>query len=188
MKSKFITTVIFFVALCFTVSTKASIYIDGQLYSGNTLSITDSSYNDLPISITGGSIVNIYYEDEFIDQEPFGFYQPGIKFNIDAQDNAVVNFFIPENDEFSFYLWDTKDNLPSNFLDVYLGLQMNTLNYSSASYTELWRSYGDGIPQVLSPQIGSIQLQDSSAMNFIPEPTTFLLFGIGGFLISRKSK
>ncbi|MDD5134043.1 MAG: PEP-CTERM sorting domain-containing protein [Phycisphaerae bacterium] len=188
MKSKFITTVIFFVVLCFTVSTKASIYINSQLYSGNTLSITDSSYNNLLISISGDSIVNIFYEDEYVGQDPTGFYQPGITFNIDAQDNAVVNFFIPENDEFSFYLWDTEDNLPSNFLDVYAGLQISALSYPSASYTELWRSYGDGVPQVLSPQIGSIQLQDSSAMNFVPEPATFLLFGIGGFLISKKSK
>lgn len=188
MKSKIIAVLIFSVLLYFSASAEASIYIDGQLYSGNTFNITDSSYNNLPISISGDSIVNIYYEDEYVGEEPTGFYQPGTKFNIDAQDNAVINFFIPENDSFSFYLWDTEDNLPSNFLDVYSGLQINTLNYPSASYTELWRDYGEGVPQVLSPQIGSVQLQDSSAMNFVPEPTTFFLFGIGGFLISRKSK
>lgn len=188
MKSKLIKMMVFFVVLFFAVSSWAVIYIDGGLYSGDTLNIVDSSYNNLSISITGDSIVNIYYKDEFVGQAPAGFYQPEIKFNIDAQNNAVVNFYIPENDEFSFYLWDTEDNLPSNFLDVYAGLQISVLDYPSAFYTELWRSYGDGVPQVLSPQIGSIQLQGDSVVNFIPEPATFFLFGIGGVLISRKSK
>jgi hypothetical protein len=181
--------VLFFSVLWLTVSTEAYIYVDGQLYSGETLNITDSSYNSVPIVITDNSVVNIYYQDEYIQQDSFSFYQPQTKFYINASGDSVINFFIPEDDnpDFSFYLWDT-DDIDPIFVDVYPGLQLNPSNYPIASYSELWRFYGGGVDHVLSPQIGIISLNDDANIIFIPEPTTIFLLSFGSLLISIREK
>ncbi len=184
-----IKSMLFFIVLWFTVSTEAYIYVDGQLYPENTLNIMGSFDNSLSISITGNSVVNIYYEDKYIDQGSSGFYQPGIQFYINARESSTVNFFIPEDDnpDFSFYFWDTDDINPI-FVDVYPGLQLNPSNYPIASYSELWRFYGGGVGQVISPQIGMLSLHDNANIIFIPEPTTILLLSLGSLVISKRGK
>jgi hypothetical protein len=189
MRSKYLTPIVFLIAFCISPFTGAAIFIDGQYQLGQTFDLTDSTYYNSNIMITGESVLSIYYQDSIVD--PYGqgdIYQPGVRFNIKVYDSAIINFIIPANDnpDFSFYLWDTGDNEPANFLEIIPGITINPITYSSASYTELWRSYSEDVGQVLPPQIGVISLNGDAVMNFIPEPASLLLLSLGAILIRKK--
>ncbi len=174
--------------LCFAVSTKASIYIDGQLYSGNILEITDSSYNNSSITTTGDSVLNIYYEDEFVGDASYGFYQPAIHFDLMAQDNSVVNFIYPENCDFTILWWHINGSDYST-LTTYPGLQIDSNTRPAiANQSELFRDYDPSIPHVLTPIIGDFELQDDAFMNFVPEPATLLFLCLGSCALIRKTR
>ena len=214
MGARVFKSLIIFAVAGFASIANAGIYIDGQLQAGNAFDIVDSTYylnifsadGDSVINLYGSTdplinanasvtlsesaILNIYYADKIDSWDGLGdIYEPGLDFGIVASENSKINFFLPENDnpDFSFYLWDTEDNLPENFINVYPGLQLNKTDYSTIPYTELWRSYGQDVEQVLSPKIGNLKLEDSATINFVPEPASILLVGIGYFLFRKKN-
>lgn len=167
MKTRILTT---FVVLYLAVTAQAAIYIDGNLYSEDVLDINaDSILNHWPIELTENSIVNIYYNiDEGINQS-----------TITASDNSVVNLFSDVPVFVNF-------NLVDNFW-THEDIQISYQNYPeqvspSISGTDVYLSGGHS-------EIADVDLADDAVINvFVPEPTTLLLFGIGGLLIRRKLK
>jgi hypothetical protein len=213
MKSKILISIVCLV-LYLVPFANAAIYIDGQLYSGNTLNIMNSSYNNHSIVANGTSLVNIYgnqedgeynfayislsensvanvfYEDEYYDGWTSLECRPGIRFNIIARDNSVINL-ISEDYDFVIQRWDWVNDVPV-WLDVCSGLQINTIDYPLfASSSTIWRDYSNlppGIGFILAPVVGDFCLQNNAVVNFIPEPATIALCGIAVPLILRKKR
>ncbi len=161
-------------------SANAEIYVGGELYSENTLNIVDSSYEGF-ITVTGDSIVNIYYADYY--NEIYDHYQPAFGVEIGARDTSIINFIYPDNYNFTIWYDGFGGSLP-----VYAGFQMNTIDYPTiADGFNVLRDYDPGIPHVLTPIAGTFELQDSAEVNFIPEPATVLLLGLGRLFLRRRS-
>jgi hypothetical protein len=148
----------------------AAIYINGNLYSEDVLDINaDSILNHWPIELTENSIVNIYYNiDEGINQS-----------TITASDNSVVNLF---SDVPVFVNFDLM-----NMFWTYEDIQISYQNYPeqispSISGTDVYLGGGHS-------EIADVDLANDAVINvFVPEPTTLLLFGIGGLLARPKVK
>lgn len=202
MKSKILISIVCLV-LYLVPFANAAIYIDGQLYSGNILNITDSSYNypvcdeirlteNSVVNIygsknprdvispadhmiaTGNSVVNIYYEDVICDVGGVNHYTPSINFFLSAYNNATVNFIYPQG--YSFGIDDT--------LIAYTGLQISG---TSGTIYRIYDYSGGGI-YVLDPQIVGFGLHDNVIMSFIPEPATMVLLIMATPLILRKKR
>jgi hypothetical protein len=214
MKTKIFISIVWLV-LCFASFANAAIYIDGQLYSGNILNITDSSYN-LPIRLTGNSVVNIYTPAQFNYSIPspsitlydtavvnmfyadgityeFGsmpFYHIGLKGYIIANNDSVINFCYPTGYKFDID-WDMQeDSSYLYWMETFTGLQITTATYPEfAGDFDLYRywDYHAGASYTLAPpQIGDFYLRDNAVMNFIPEPATLMLIGTAVPLIRKK--
>ena len=211
MRVNIFTGAIVWGVLCIATSLEAAIYLDGQLYSEDVLNIVDLSFNDVyilatetsvvnvygdqtnsdcvsaAISLTGNAVANVHYADMITNYGYGDIYQPAIRFDIGAHNTSTINVIIPENDSFSFVLWDTADYLSENFTDVYMGLCLNSSNYSPIDYTELWREYGGGVGQILAPFVGVIQLDDDAELKFVPEPISLMLLAGGACLVIHKN-
>ncbi len=172
-KSLTLTLPILVISLCLGSFAEAAIYISGQLYAGNVLNITGSSYSEASVTLTEDSVVNIYYQDKFVPFGP-GYYQPAINPNIIAQENSVVNFVYPQTYNFSLWCGDDKQ------MNVYSALQIDRIAYPSiAPAFCVMRDYDTGTPHVLEPLAGYYHFEGNGEMNFLPEPATFLLLLIG---------
>ncbi len=95
-----------FLCLLMAGQLQGAIVLNGQLQAVNAIDITKAMGDNFTINVDGDSVVNIYYEDRNAQWAGPGFLEPAIQFNLNAQGSAVINFIIPENDTFSFYMND----------------------------------------------------------------------------------
>ena len=145
---------------------------------------------DHSIGVSGNSIVNIYYSDEYFEFGGDWYYQPGTRFSITASGNAIVNFIYPEGDPFEVYIlysqWNGTEEEHTT-IDTFAGLQISSETppfYSDSA--DIYRYYGPGVPSVLTPYIGTFTLHDNAVINFVPEPGTLLLLSASCILALRR--
>jgi hypothetical protein len=185
MKNVIVMMVILIISLTIGL-TQATIIIDGNTFSGDVLNIVDSTYKDSIIRVTGDSVVDIFYndgigwDDWYFDHHSF----PAVKCNIIAEGSAKINLYTFFLDVFDFYLVDTSPQ--ENWVKLYQGIEVQSCSYGLET-TDMYFLRDYKLALSFDKSIGTIELRDNSALNFVPEPLSILFLGIGVIFLRKNN-